>query len=208
MRFSRAYGLVLFTILLEIVSGEPQGGGFQPAARCKNIPGTTGWPSEADWASLNQQVGGRLLKPPAPAAACHRNVQSTGAPSCAQVNAGWGTHEFHINHPTSTLWQLWNNYSCPISPNSPCTADGYPVYVVAAQQPKDVQAAVDFARKRNIRLNIKATGHDFLGRFVFTSDMKISSNTEQICPTKVSLNLDARNKRYEVVRHFFYANRL
>lgn len=29
-----------------------------------------------------------------------------------------------------------------------------------------MQKAVDFARTRNIRLNIKSTGHDFLGRYI------------------------------------------
>jgi hypothetical protein len=162
----RAGNAVGILFLFKGVNAEPEEGLASAAPRCRNVPGTAGWPSDADWASLNQQLGGRLLKPPAPAAACHRNVQSQGAPSCAQVNAGWGTHEFHINHPTSTLWQLWNNFSCPTSPNSPCSTSGYPVYVVAAQEAKDVQLAVNFARNKNIRLNIKATGHDFLGRFV------------------------------------------
>jgi hypothetical protein len=166
MGFSRACILVLLPLLLEVVSGAPQDNFVPAVPRCKHVPGSAGWPSDAEWANLRQQVGGRLLKPSAPAAACHRNVQSEGAPSCAQVNAGWGTHEFHINHPTSTIWQLWNNFSCPVSPSAPCSTSGYPVYVVAAQVTKDVQSAVNFARTRNIRLNIKATGHDFLGRFV------------------------------------------
>jgi hypothetical protein len=168
MRFPKAFSLIIIPLLLDLVIGEPQDNFVPAITRCRHIPGSQGWPSDADWASLNQQVGGRLSKPPAPAAACHRNVQSQGAPTCAQVNAGWGTHEFHVNHPTSTLWQLWNNFSCPISPNSPCTTNGYPVYVIAAQEANDVQAGVNFARTRNIRLNIKATGHDFLGRFVHT----------------------------------------
>jgi hypothetical protein len=168
MWFSRSSTFAVFLLLHSVVIAEPQDKFVPALPRCKHIPGTAGWPTDAEWAGLNQQVGGKLLKPPAPAAACHRNVQSQGAPSCAQATAGWGTHDFHINHPTSTLWQLWNNFSCPISPNSPCSASGYPVYVVAAQEAKEVQAAVNFARTKNIRLNIKATGHDFLGRFVHT----------------------------------------
>lgn len=168
MWFSSTTVQLLALLSLDTVDAKAQDKTVPTSPRCRYIPGSAGWPSDSEWASLNQQVAGRLLKPPAPAAACHRNVQSQGAPSCAQVNAGWGTHDFHVNHPTSTLWQLWNNFSCPISPNSPCSTSGYPVYVVAAQSAKDVQAAVNFARTRNIRLNIKGTGHDFLGRFVHT----------------------------------------
>jgi FAD/FMN-containing dehydrogenase len=37
------------------------------------------------------------------------------------------------------------------------------VYAVAAQQPKDVVAAVNFARRNNLRLVIKGGGHSYLG---------------------------------------------
>lgn len=47
-----------------------------------------------------------------------------------------------------------------------CTNTGYPVYVVAAEEASDVKAAIDFARSHGIRLNVKSTGHDFLGRSV------------------------------------------
>ena len=39
-------------------------------------------------------------------------------------------------------------------------------YVVKATGVDDVQAAVEFAAKNNIALNIKSTGHSFLGRYV------------------------------------------
>jgi hypothetical protein len=129
--------------------------------RCKTVPGRPDWPSEAEWEKLQAQVAGRLQRPPPPAASCHGGSRG---PSCAAVNAGWHTAEFHVNHPTSTLWQNWNNYSCPLDSRSQCSARGYPIYVVAAREYKDVKAAVDFARTKNIRLNIKGTGHDFLGR--------------------------------------------
>jgi hypothetical protein len=135
-------------------------------SRCKNIPGSTNWPSDAEWAKLRSAVGGRLLKPPAPAAACHRTagVDTSGAKPCSSVTAEWHTSSFHVEHPTSTIWQNWNNYSCPPDAKSQCSTSGYPVYVVAVKQALDVKAAVDFARENHIRLNIKGTGHDFLGR--------------------------------------------
>lgn len=46
---------------------------------------------------------------------------------------------------------------------APCSGAGYPVYVVAAKTGSDVQAAVNFARTKGVRLNIKSTGHDFVG---------------------------------------------
>jgi hypothetical protein len=131
--------------------------------KCKAIPGRPDWPSDADWAQLNTAVGGRLVKPPAPAAPCHQGPTYNAA-QCSQVRAGWGTADWHINHPTSVMWQNWANYSCPVETSAHCSGAGYPVYVVAAKTAQDVKAAVDFARTRNVRLNIKSTGHDFLGR--------------------------------------------
>src|ERR1700753_3610061 len=137
----------------------------QIPARCKNVPGSANWASEAEWAKLKAAVGGRLLKPP-PAAACWHpgTVDSTSSASCSTVTAEWHTAAFHVDHPTSPLWQNWNNYSCPPDTRSQCSTAGYPVYVVAAKVTSDIKAAVDFAREKNIRLNIKGTGHDFLGR--------------------------------------------
>jgi hypothetical protein len=172
-RFLALIGSSLLACCFGFAFASPQNAPSNTPSRCKNVPGSPGWPSEAEWARLNTAVGGRLLKPAAPAAACHRNVNAQGAPSCQQVNAGWGTHEFHISHPTSTLWQQWNNYSCMPAASSECSSNGYPVYVVAAKEFTDVKVAVDFARTRNIRLNIKATGHDFLGRSVQPNSLSI-----------------------------------
>lgn len=45
-----------------------------------------------------------------------------------------------------------------------CTRGGFPAYVVNATEPKHVQLAVNFARNSGVRLIIKNTGHDFLGK--------------------------------------------
>jgi hypothetical protein len=138
--------------------------GVQPRT-CKWIPGETGWPSEQDWATLNQQVKGRLLKPIPPAAGCHRAEYGNVRQSCALISLGFKDSQWHAKNPVSNMWQNWNNYSCMPSANGgSCSTSGYPVYVVEAKEASDVKAAVEFARLRNIRLNIKSTGHDFLGR--------------------------------------------
>jgi hypothetical protein len=133
---------------------------------CKSIPGEAGWPSEQDWALLNAQVKGRLLKPIPPAAGCHKKEYgSVTRQSCALISLGFKDSQWHAKNPVSNMWQNWNNYSCMPSANGgSCSTSGYPVYVVEAREASDVKAAVDFARTRNIRLNIKSTGHDFLGR--------------------------------------------
>jgi hypothetical protein len=134
------------------------------AKQCKAAPGTAEWPSSTDWASLNKTVNGRLLKPDPPAASCHKSHPSYSSTACSSLKLGWWFSGWHSQHPTSSMWQNVNNYSCVPDSTAPCTNDGYPVYVVEAREVSDVKAAVDFARTKNIRLNIKSTGHDFLGR--------------------------------------------
>ncbi|KAF2431486.1 FAD-binding domain-containing protein [Tothia fuscella] len=157
--------------------------GFQPAtpltpptaaarAACKAIPAGKDWPSDLQWGALNTAVRGRLLKPAAPAAACHRGQPGYSTASCSAIESGWKNGDWHVDHPTSNMWQNHNNYSCMPSSNQ-CSTSGYPIYVVAAKEASDVKAAVDFARIFNVRLNIKSTGHDFLGRSVQPNSLSI-----------------------------------
>ncbi|KAE9983863.1 hypothetical protein BLS_003521 [Venturia inaequalis] len=149
-------------------------GNASPAqSSCKAVPGNPDWPSDADWTTLNKALGGRLLKPAPPAAVCHRGWSTYSAAACSDLNQGWKNSDWHAANPTSSMWQNYNNYSCPPEPNAPCTNAGYPVYVVAAKTVDDVKAAVDFARTRNIRLNIKSTGHDYLGRSTQPNSLSI-----------------------------------
>lgn len=143
------------------------------AKQCKAIPGTSDWPSLADWAGLNKTVNGRLLKPAPPASACHRDHPSYSLTACASLKLGWWFSGWHDQHPTSSMWQNYNNYSCVPDSAQPCTGAGYPVYVIDAREESDVKAAIDFARTRNLRLNIKSTGHDFLGRSVQPNSLSI-----------------------------------
>ena len=58
----------------------------------------------------------------------------------------------------------YNDISCLPDPAQPCSSTGYPAYAVQAESAGDVQAAVNFAARTNVRLVIKSTGHDYLGR--------------------------------------------
>ncbi|CAI4211103.1 unnamed protein product [Parascedosporium putredinis] len=58
-------------------------------------------------------------------------------------------------------------------PPYPCDASGYPAFVVNATNNEHVQAAVNFARDNNVRLIIKGTGHDFMGRSIAPNSLSI-----------------------------------
>ena len=58
------------------------------------------------------------------------------------------------------------NQSCdPFQPRtSPCKLGNYAAYAIAAETASDIQSAIAFARAKDIRLVIRNTGHDYLGR--------------------------------------------
>jgi hypothetical protein len=46
----------------------------------------------------------------------------------------------------------------------PCSGEGCPHYVINAPCAEDIKIGIDFAREHKIRLIVKATGHDYMGR--------------------------------------------
>ena len=146
---------------------------------CKAALGSSDWPSLSQWTALNASVSGRLLKPPPPGAVCHPDQPTYSTAECAIVITDWYTIQFHVENPISSAWNNWNNDSCLPTLPSPCSGEGYPVYVINATCKEDVKAGVDFAREHNVRLNIKSSGHDYLGRSVvptYYSDFKTNPN--------------------------------
>jgi FAD/FMN-containing dehydrogenase len=74
------------------------------------------------------------------------------------------THSVPSSH--SIMQSYFANQSCdPFSDRSkPCTLGNYVSYSVKATGSKDVAAALKFAKTRNVRVLVRNTGHDFLGR--------------------------------------------
>jgi hypothetical protein len=132
--------------------------------KCKTTPGSKSWPNEHEWAKLNRTMSGRLIKPSPPGAVCHPSQPTFNALACPAVEAGWLTTQWHADDPVSVPENNWNNDTCLPVPTYPCSSEGYPIYVVNATSSEDVKNGVDFATKHNIRLIVKGTGHDYLGR--------------------------------------------
>lgn len=67
---------------------------------------------------------------------------------------------------SSVMAPFFANQSCdPFQPRDrPCELGNYVRYAVDASGPADVQKAIAFAASKNIRLVIRNTGHDYLGR--------------------------------------------
>lgn len=68
------------------------------------------------------------------------------------------------DHPIANLWPLYTNNTClpGNDPSGQCTLGYYGPYVLMAKTAEHIQAGVNFARERNLRLVIRNTGHDFM----------------------------------------------
>jgi hypothetical protein len=143
-------------------SGPPQAAFHAP--KCKAKPGTPRWPSVQEWGDLNETISGRLLKPLPPGAVCDYSLDAFNLKSCWVATVNYTQSLFHTNDPVSVQQPNWEHDACLPTLFHPCDIRQYPVYVINATEAHHVQEGVKFAKKYNIRLNVKGTGHDYLGR--------------------------------------------
>lgn len=113
-------------------------------------PSDHNWPSKAAWNELREAVGGRLISVESPLASC---LLDPGSPACQDVLKALRNPFFIGDHPGATQTTGW--------------ADAWMMatsaYAVAAQDTSDVVAAVNFARRHNLRLVVRGGGHSYQG---------------------------------------------
>ena len=96
---------------------------------------------------------------------------------CAYVDSQWTNASFQADSPVGLSYPY--NLTCPPITASAgevpetCTLGLNPVYIVNATTPEHVSAGVNFAREHDIRLVVKNTGHDILGRSEGSGSLEI-----------------------------------
>ena len=143
------------------------------AACCKVQPGDKAWPSANTWKSFNASLGGNLIVPTPPGAVCHAGQPTYNATECPVIAKAWKTYQFHADDPVSLMLDQFSNDTCLPDAKDPCSPAGYPAYVINATTTNHVKQGIDFARMHNIRLVIKSSGHDYLGRSVAPGALSI-----------------------------------
>ncbi len=113
-------------------------------------PGDAGWPSAAQWQTLEKALKGPLIKLEPLFAPCERSAVST---ACAELGKQLGNPFFLGDQAAATQVSGWFN----AWKNEPSA------YAIQAQTPDDVAAGVRFARTHRLRLAVKGTGHSYQG---------------------------------------------
>lgn len=142
-------GAVAACALLPGVAGLSAGlAGAAAAGSSRVRPGEPGWPSDAAWERLNDAVGGRLLALRSPLQDC-----ADAGVACEEVFARLRNPYYLGDEPALTQSLGWVD-AWTSRPS---------VYAVAAERAEDIVAAVDFARRHNLRLVVKGGGHSYQG---------------------------------------------
>ncbi|KAI1306362.1 putative 6-hydroxy-D-nicotine oxidase [Xylaria venustula] len=133
---------------------------------CKTFPGDLLWPLEPVWKVFNLLTGGALIKTVPVGAVCYTNSEHYNADKCEEILDHWTESATHANDPTSVMSPLFQGKTCmPQNGNdSTCDLGGFPSYAVNISTVAQIQLAINFARNTNVRLVVKNTGHDFLGK--------------------------------------------
>ncbi|KAF2832355.1 FAD-binding domain-containing protein [Ophiobolus disseminans] len=152
------FAVFAYTLIGAVVATSPA------AAQCKTFPGDKNWPSTADWNNFNKTVGGRLVATVPLGTPCHGATFDSA--TCENLKSEWQYEKIHYESSSSVMAPFFANQSCdPFQPRErPCELGNYVRYAVDAFGPLDVQRTVAFAAAKNIRLVIRNTGHDYLGR--------------------------------------------
>ncbi|KAI9572546.1 hypothetical protein HD554DRAFT_2293303 [Boletus coccyginus] len=154
---------------------------------CLCTYGQSCWPSASTFSQLQSQVSQPLLYPLPTASACYPLSDPSG--NCTAVLENWYDGNWRSSMPGSMqapnfesfMFQNGTIDACYLNTTitGTCEQGSVPVIGVDARSVEDIQAAVTFAVQQNLKLVVKNTGHDFLGRsaargsfVVWTHNMK------------------------------------
>ncbi|KAK0195148.1 hypothetical protein F5146DRAFT_273761 [Armillaria mellea] len=130
-----------------------------------------------EWNSLNFSVSGRLVKAGPSAQFCNMHGGCT--------DSEWTSTSFRANMPGAMNQVNWEQDYQSIPPSiclrnsTNCGQGNVPLYAIFAESVEDVQIGIAFSSIHNLRLAVKASGHDYLGRSTARNSLLISTHKFQ-----------------------------
>jgi FAD binding domain len=189
MRFALSFAALTWLVVVEAQDQR---------RRCRCLYGQSCWPSANAFNALSAQLSQPLLQPLPPASPCYLDDPASSL-ACSEFRARYDNGTWRSGLPGA----MQNvNFEAYIDPNgsisacyrdttlqAPCEQGSIPPVGVDARTPGDVQAAVKFAKQHRLKLVVKNTGHDYMGRstakgafLVWVHHMKDISINEAFTP--------------------------
>lgn len=162
---------------------------------CRYVPGDRGWPSRDLWQRLNDTVNGGLIATTPLGHVCHDEGQFAAydQSACAALQTGivsTGQQTF-LPEPAEPMNPYFETATCSpfTGKDDACDLGSRAVYSIAVRSAADVQAGLTFARENNIRLVVKSTGIDSMGKSTGKGSLGLwmwQLNTTEIIPSYTS----------------------
>ncbi|KAG0226581.1 hypothetical protein BGW41_004136 [Actinomortierella wolfii] len=133
--------------------------------RCRCFSSQPCWPSANDWATLNATTNGRLIATYPTSRVCHDPFYDPV--QCELIQQRYFDKTWRRSQPSTVRYLNWQHQRVECTgfdKSLPCIQATVPLYTLNASSIADVQATIRFANQHNIRLVVKNTGHDLLGR--------------------------------------------
>lgn len=122
-------------------------------------------------------IGGKLVATVPLASSCHDTFPGINfdANRCSHIQDNWERPELHYQTSHSPMDPVFANLSCdPFTPrDAQCIVGTYVLYAVNASDASDYRQTIAFSRKHNIRLVIRNTGHDYMGKSTGTGALAL-----------------------------------
>ncbi|KAL4874369.1 hypothetical protein BJY04DRAFT_212114 [Aspergillus karnatakaensis] len=151
------------------------------STQCRCRPHESCWPSEEDWVSFNKSINGHLIRLRPVGAVCHGDEYNEEA--CADVQNNTSSSSWRAAEPgalESTNWEASGEDTpdCDVAAprDSPCRQGRIPLYAALAESAEEIQAAVRFAKRQNLRVAVTNTGHGGVGVSAASDSLQINTS--------------------------------
>ncbi|MCO5549801.1 hypothetical protein L7F22_003275 [Adiantum nelumboides] len=157
------------------------------------------WPNQSDWTSFNSSINGNLIQVTPWQSPCYVKPNGFQQPACQAVRLNYFDGKTRSDQIGATQLDNWSrcvtnaglvgqcsltaSLTGQINPlpvtDSTCQLGRLSPYGVNVQTNQDVVQALQFAKKFNIKVVIKNTGHEYLGRSTALDSLMIWTHNLQ-----------------------------
>ena len=182
--------IILSYVALALVAAVPP---TQAAVKCKCLPGDSCFPSNSTLSAFEKKLSHPLLYPRPVAAVCFPHDPMYNEAVCSTVKSNWHNGMVRASLPNALQFLNWESiinssaiqqcdpFGDVNNPTDTCFQGRVPWAVVNVTQVSDIQNTVRFASEHNLKLVVKNTGHESLGRsFGKSSIMLWTHNLQDI----------------------------
>lgn len=125
------------------------------------------WPTLEEWHAFNVTIGGRLIAPKPTGRPCHD--PHFDAARCLHIRENYFDSYLRADNAGSMQSENWEDdgqKTCSMNApeNTSCYQGQVPALGVQVEAIAHVEKAIKFAAQHRLRMAVKTSGHDFLGR--------------------------------------------